>query len=318
MPEWLAERGIGETRLVRVKDGEIVEAQILLDGAVRAGTVLDARLKSRGLGGRNAIAVSDDGAEFLLPRGAGPATEGRPVRIEVLRGPIPGDETWKRPLARFTDKPVGEAPLPAADDLTFPSPQDRLGALGWNDLLEEARSGTVRFAGGELYIEPTRAMTMIDVDGIGEAHELAMVGAAASARAILRLDLQGSIGIDLPTATGKDARQRAADAVDAILPQPYERTAVNGFGFVQLVRPRQRASLPELAQDRADFEARSLLRRAAFEGSGARRLVAHPAVIAAIEASSDWLDSLSRQVGGAVTLRSEPSLPIQSGYVENS
>jgi len=79
---------------------------------------------------------------------------------------------------------------------------------------------------------------------------------------IRRHGIAGSIGIDLPTAGSKAARLAAGEAVDAILPQPFERTAVNGFGFVQVVRPRQRASLVELAQDRAGFEARALLRRA--------------------------------------------------------
>ena len=52
-------------------------------------------------------------------------------------------------------------------------------------------------------------------------------------------------------------------------------TAVNGFGFVQIVRPRARASLVELAQDRPAFEARALLRRAAFDSPGPKGLVAH-------------------------------------------
>src|ERR1043165_9403071 len=106
-----------------------------------------------------------------------------------------------------------------------------------------------------------------------------MEGAAAGARAIRRLDIGGSIGIDLPTAGSKSVRQAAAEAVDAHLPQPFERTAVNGFGFAQIVRPRHRASLVELAQDRAAFEARALLRRAAFEPPGSKRLAGHPAVI---------------------------------------
>ena len=95
-----------------------------------------------------------------------------------------------------------------------------------------------------------------------------MRGAAEAAKAIRRLDIGGSIGIDLPTAGSKASRQAAAAAIDDHLPQPFERTAVNGFGFVQIVRPRLRASLLELAQDRAPFEARALLRRAAFEPPG--------------------------------------------------
>ena len=299
--------------MVRVEDDEIVEARILLDGIVRAGAVLNARLVASG---RNAIARSMDGEDFLLPRGASGMAEGATLRIEVTREAIPGAEPWKRPLARMTDKSASEYRDPAAETVPFPAPADRFRTLGWDDLIEEARSGTIRFAGGELAIEATRAMTLIDVDGPGDPGELARLGAAAAARAILRLDLQGSIGLDLPTASGKEARRRAAEAVDSILPQPFERTSVNGFGFLQIVRPRKRASLIELARDRAGFEARALLRRAAFSEPGAKSLVATPPVIAAIEAAPDWIAALERQLGGAVGLRADPSLTMSGGHVE--
>jgi hypothetical protein len=159
-------------------------------------------------------------------------------------------------------------------------------------------------------------MTLIDVDGYPSPDDLAVLGATEAAKAIRRLDIGGSIGIDLPTAGSKAARLAAAEAIDAILPQPLERTAVNGFGFVQIVRPRQRASLVELARDRALFEARALLRRAALEKPGPKRLVAHPAVVAAIEAKPHWLDALQRQVGGAIALRADPPLPMSGGYAE--
>ena len=93
---------------------------------------------------------------------------------------------------------------------------------------------------------------------------------------------------------------------------------MNGFGFVQIVRPRRRASLVELAQDRAAFEARALLRRAATEKPGAKRLVAHPAVIAVLEQRPDWLDALARQIGGNVGLRGDAALPMSGGYAENA
>jgi hypothetical protein len=97
------------------------------------------------------------------------------------------------------------------------------------------------------------------------------------------------------------------------LEQPFERTAVNGFGFVQIVRPRLRASLVELAADRASFEARALLRRAAGE-TGATRLAVNPVVAAALKA--EWLEALGRQIGGMVTLRSDAGLTISAGYAE--
>ncbi len=50
MPDWLIEKGIGETRAVRIEADEIVEARVSLDGTVLAGTVLEARLQSVGVG----------------------------------------------------------------------------------------------------------------------------------------------------------------------------------------------------------------------------------------------------------------------------
>jgi ribonuclease G len=314
LPEWLVERGIGETRAVRVERDEIVEARVLLDGIISAGTVLEARLVEAGV----PALVEAGEQQFLLPKGALGSAEGATLRIEVTREEIPGIEPWKRPLARATDEAPGEAKPLDARVLPFPSPDDRLEALGWSDLIEEARSGIVRFEGGELRVSPTPAMTLIDVDGRLAPFALAKAAAAAAARLIVRHGIGGSIGIDLPTIAGKEQRQAVAAAVDAALPRPFERTAMNGFGFIQIVRPRARASLFELASERASFEARALLRNAAMQQTGSTRLVANPAVVAVFERNPEWTEMLARQVGGAVTLRSDPSLPIHGGYAQNS
>ena len=96
MPEWLIERGIGETRYALVEDGEIVEARIELDGIVRAGNIISARLVSARA--RNALARDGHGIEYLLPAGAPGVTEGAELHIEVTREAIPGAEPWKRSL----------------------------------------------------------------------------------------------------------------------------------------------------------------------------------------------------------------------------
>ena len=309
MAERLIECGIGETREVLVEDGKIAEARIRLDGVAAVGSVLEARLKAAEM---PAVARAE-GQEYLRPKGAPGVTEGRTLRIEVTREAIPGAEAWKRPLARVADSSGATTPE-AGTELPFPSPDDRLAALGWLDLIDEARSGIVRFAGGELRVFVTPAMTLIDVDGTLPPGELAVAGARAAAGTIRRHGVGGSIGVDLPT-VGKAERQAAAQAIDAALPQPFERTAVNGFGFVQIVRPRRHASLFELAGDRAAFEARALLRLAATS-VGPTRLVAHPSVIDSIEAMPQWIDALSRQVGGAVSLRADITLPMSGGHVE--
>lgn len=312
MPDWLIERGIGESRAVRIEGGEIVEARILIDGIVPTGTVLQATLLRAG---RPGIALADS-EEFVLRDGAGPATEGQAIAIEVVRERIPGTEPWKRPMARISDEAPRKAAF-AAVDVPFPAPHDSLEDAGWSDLIEEARSGIVAFTGGALRISPTPAMTLIDVDGSLPPADLAMAGARAAARAILRHGIGGSIGIDLPTVQGKEQRQAIGAAVDAILPNPFERTAVNGFGFLQVIRPRRHASLFELAADRAAFEARALLRQAARE-AGPLTLAVHPAVAAVIEARAGWLEQLARQVGGTVALRSDPRLTMSSGHAEKA
>ena len=322
MPEWLVEHGIAETRAVLVDDGHILEARIELEGAVHAGSVLEVRLTSVGQNGRNAVAKDATGTEYLLPGGASRTTEGSSLNIEVTREAIPGSEPWKRPIGRVAS---GEAKALAtleerlgARRLIFPNRRDELGEAGWNDLIEEAASGTISFPGGQLQLASTPAMTLIDVDGPSPSAELMIFGAKAAAEAIRRLDIGGNIGVDLPTVREKSARASAVEKVDDQLAGTrFERTAINGFGFLQIVRPRLRPSILELAQDRATFEARALLRRAAFEPPGSKRLVAHPAVIGVLSGREDWTQQLSRQLGGTIELRSAGALTMSGGYVES-
>jgi hypothetical protein len=306
-PEWLIERGIGETRCALVERGRIVDARVLVGGIVPAGTIVEAMLKSVGPNGTGVA----EGQEYLLPKGAPGITQGARLNIEVTREALGGAEPWKRPLARMTDQPARPAPSLGGREAI----SGEFDEAGWPDLIEEARNGIVAFPGGELRVSLTPAMTLIDVDGQLSPADLAVAGARAAGDAIRRHGIGGSIGIDLPTANSKDARQAAAAVIDEILPQPFERTAVNGFGFLQIVRPRRHASLFELAADRAAFETRVLLRRVGRE-VGAIRVAAHPSVIAVLSGYRDWLDQLARQVGGAVTLRSDPSLAISGGHAE--
>jgi hypothetical protein len=305
LPEWLIEHGIGETRAALVENREIVEARVRRDGVIPAGTILEAKLVAVA----PRVAVEAGGETFLLPRGVSGVSEGRTLIIEVTREALGGAESWKCGLARVTSEAPRAAP-PITDGR-----EARI--RDWDDLLEEARSGIAPFNGGELRIEPTAAMTTIDVDGWLEPPQLAQVAAWAAAHAIRRLDIGGSIGIDFPTLGDKQARREVDRILEQYLPKPSERTAINGFGFVQVVRPRPRASLVELARDRAPFEARALLRRAGAEHPGAKRIVAHPAVTAALEQHAAWLDALARQLGGRIELRADAALPMSGGYAES-
>ena len=319
MAEWLYEEGIGENRAIRVDGGAIVEAAIELPG-VRAGAVVPARLTRILLPGRRGVALLEEGGEAIVEPLPSGLTEGAAFRAEIIREPIPEPGRPKLAKARATDAP--ERPGPTLAERVGAVPQmgfgsDRFEEAGWSELLEEAATGEIAFPGGSLRMSLTPAMTLFDVDGALPPAELAEAGAAAGARAVRRFGIGGSIGIDLPTLPDRAARQAAAAALDAVLPQPFERTAVNGFGFLQVVRRRERPSLPEILQgDPAGAAARALLRRAERR-QGPLTIHAAPRVVEAIEAGPAWIAALERRCGGAVALRGEPGLAISAGHVES-
>ncbi|TFI59920.1 ribonuclease [Sphingomonas parva] len=321
MAEWIYEEGIGENRAILVEDGRIVEAAIELPGGSRLGAVLPARLAEIHVPGRRGLARFEGGEALIEPLPAH-LTQGQAIRIEITREPIPERGRPKLARARTTEAPPRDAP-PLAERVgaaAAPPPgHDPFEEAGWSELLEEALSGEIAFRGGALRMSLTPAMTLFDVDGALPPAALAAAGAEAAGRTIRRMDIGGSIGIDLPTLTGKAERQAAAAALDAVLPQPFERTGVNGFGFLQIVRRRSRASLAEIVQaDPVGAAARALLRQAErSSGAGGRTITAAPPIIARIEANPSWLDTLSRRIGMAVSLQADPGLAISAGHVHS-
>jgi ribonuclease G len=318
LAEWLYEEGIGENRAILVDDGDIVAAAIELQGELRCGSVLAGRLVQIPIRGRRGIVATDRGEVMVEPLPAS-LTEGQRVRVEIVREPVAEPGKSKFAKGRITDAEEKEGPS-LAERIGSPPPLPRLGPdlfheAGWSELIDEARGEAIDFPGGELHMSLTPAMTLFDVDGFLPPFELALAGAEAAALAIRRLDIGGSIGIDLPTLASREERLRAVEALDAVLPRPFERTAVNGFGFLQVVRRRERRSLPELVQwDPVGAAARDLL-RTAERGIGGCELVASPDVIARLRAKPDWLETLARRVGGAVALRENPAFTTWQGHV---
>lgn len=322
MPEWLIEHGIGETRAALVEDGEIVEAIVELTDELRAGSIVSGRLADVSPERTRGWVETPCGAVLIqpVPRAI---TNGSKVTVEIIRQDIGEPRSSKAMIGRLTDEPECEGPSLAAKIgehvVVTAHGMDRLEAAGWHDLIDEAISGDISFDGGELKLSLTPAMTLFDVDGDLPATELAISGAAAAGRAIRRHGIGGSIGIDFPTVPSKSHRQRAAEALDAALPQPFERTSVNGFGFLQVVRKRERRSIPEIMQYSAvQAAARALLRRAeGVPGAGARLLIASPAVVRYLESREDWLDELRRRIGTEVRLDARESFTTWGFHVQS-
>lgn len=329
MREWLYEAGVGEARAALIEEDRIIAAAIEADDdGPRSGTIANARLTRIVIPGRRAVVTLDSGHEALIEPVPAAVTQGGRLAVEIVRAALPEPGRTKLAIARVA--PPGAVPVAGADlaariaatgDPVRDVPihgTDLLEAAGWSELLEEAATGICDFDGGSLRLSLTPAMSLIDVDGWLPLADLAVAGASAAARMIVRHDIGGSIGVDLPTVESKAARLAAAAAIDAILPQPFERTAVNGFGFIQIVRRRMRASLSERIQgDPVAAAARALLRRAErTPGAGLRTISAAPRVIAAIERRADWQAELVRRIGAPIVLRADAALAISAGHVE--
>lgn len=252
MAEWLIEEGIGEHRAILVDGSTIRAARIDWLEPVRPGMVCDARLSSKPAGARRGTAQLPNGGEVLVDGLQREATEGMTLRIRITRSRIAERGREKLALAR---------PAPGESETNAPSLADELrageypvrlcrpadgtfGRLGWDELVEDALSGMVAFAGGSIVICPTPAMTVIDIDGALAPAQLALAAIPAIAGALHRFDIGGSVGIDFPTLAEKKDRQ-AVDAAlaDALGDWRGERTAMNGFGFVQLISRLERPSI---------------------------------------------------------------------------
>ena len=330
--EWLYEEGIGECRAALVKSGRIVEAQIEREGdSVLAGAVAQGRLVKVLIPKKRGIVRLLSGEEVLLEPIPPKLSEGGNILVEIRRAALgeaglDGERRDKLALARAAQP--GAKPHPGPSLLQriretgvpiIPCPaheEDRLEAHGWSELLDCAMRGTFGAEDAALRIFPTPAMVLIDVDGSLPPAQLGPKGAKLAAQAIRAMNLTGNIGIDLPTMNNKDERAIAAAQIDKILPLPFERTAVNGFGFIQIIRKRERASLIELLREAPVLSAAlALLRHAeraqgadGAAGGGPISLSANPAVIERIRRAPDWLARLEKRRGGAVALRPDATL----------
>ena len=328
--EALIEIGIGETRALVTDGGRVVEAYVEREGdGLRAGDIWDARLTAILAPGRGIVRAGDHEA-LLEPLPPG-LTEGALLRVEIAREALP--EARRPRLAKARAVPgAGREPgkVRAGPDLvarlrergltlrevTRFGPDD-LEAAGWSELLDQAATGHVPFDGGLLTISPTPAMTVIDVDGALPPVQLARAAAVAVAHAIRCFDLTGSIVIDFP-GTDRAARAEIAALLDAHLPPPFERTAVNGFGLLQIVRPRRRASLIERIQGEPVPSAALALLRQAERGGGSGgtcTLTAGPAVAGWLAACAGLITELERRIGASVRLQADARLAISAGHV---
>lgn len=257
------DKGVGLTRAVVTLDGK-PERLIIRHADEPPGTLLGARSLARV--GRVHRAI---GAAFLVLEGGGEAflplaqdlprfAEGQTLEIEIRAEPRRG----KGAVARFLG--IGEGPprlLQAA-----PSIEDELArhagegakiveGLGARETADEAEAELMETehplpGGGSIAIEPTRALTAVDVD-LGDAPggdskratRAANLAALAEGARLLRLKgLGGLVVFDL-AGRGHDGAALLAAARIAFGPDNpgVAIGAISRFGTMELTVPRRRA-----------------------------------------------------------------------------
>ena len=301
----LVEAAPGATRALVLDGDTVVEAHIArADDPLPVGLIAPARLADR----RQGVVVLA-GAEAQLAPVPADWPEGQTRLVEVLRPARPDGVRDKQARVTAHDGPARPAldlttRLATAGHAVTLAPAhgpDVLADSGWDTVVEEALSGRVEFPGGRLLVAPTPAMLVIDVDGTGDLARLAEAAARAVAALIRRHGIGGPVVVDFPSLGGR-APRAVVDAILAeTLPPPFERTAMNGFGLVQIIRPRRQLSLIEAVRQ-PGFAALELLRRA-------QRLVG-PVQVEAQASVIDWLAAhpaliadCARLTGGTLALQ---------------
>lgn len=287
----------GERRAALVEHGAPVELYVQRDAHWVLGEQGEGRIDRKTPSG--AYVTSASGAEILL-RGKTSAHEGAHVCFEIVREAIaePGrikpaeaalceavqtercDKTalWERRLAQ-TSVPISTKPIAAAFDIALAG-QSNLGDVS-------------------ISFQRTKAGLVFDVDGIGDAFAINVAAATEIARLLRLYQVGAMVMVDFISMESKAQRAEIAaqfDAASTVDPRPFERTAINGYGLMQIVRARPRPSVLDqlfgtrIAALSDETQALWLVRAVSqSKGFGPRTVTATPAVARLLE-SAKWAD----------------------------
>ncbi|MEL7199146.1 MAG: ribonuclease [Pseudomonadota bacterium] len=310
---WLIENGIGETRALLVEDGKPRAAKLWWDGEVYCGQITTAKLIAKQSGSRRGTAQIESGEEILVDKLPRELTEGKRFSVRISRAVIAERGRYKRAQGRYVNESsIAQAQTdPFADlDTTHVSAFDP--GL-WEEVWTSASAGALDFPGGGIVLSATPAMTLIDVD-CSHPEEAYHNAIPAIAKALRWFDIGGNVGIDFPTIIDKRDRKAYDNRLAERLGDwPHESTAMNGFGFVQLVARLEGPSLlHRFTTSRIGMCARYALRvgeRA--QGTGPTLLVTvHPALKSKLKAQR--IDELARRTGKQVRIETDPSLALEA------
>ena len=310
MPEIWRDDAPGERRAARVEKGNIVEIHIQRDALWALGETGTGRIDRKTPSG--AYVVTDYGHELLL-RSKISDPEGTRVTFEVTREAIaePGRIKPTEILLRDSGA-LPSLPKDALWDARLTSFAQPVISASIADGFDIALSGQSKLGSVIISFQRTKAGLAFDVDGIGSAFDINQVAAAEIARLLRLYQVGAMVMIDFVSMEPKAQRTQIAEIFDAASrsdARPFERTAINGYGFMQVVRARPRPSVLDhlfgtrIAALSDETQAYWLLRAVAqSSGFGARTVTALPDVATLLESQTwaGWRTQAMRAAGADV------------------
>ena len=281
----------GERRAALIEDEQIVEVHIQRDLHAALGECGVGRIDRKTPSG--AYLVGTDGGEFLV-RGKIALPEGASSPFEIMREAIAEPGRLKPAEARLIEH-LPEAQL--SREALWTRRVDMLPANPKNASISDAFDCAIAGASqvGDVLVsfQRTKAGLVFDIDGTGDAFEINLLAAREIARLLRLYQVGGMAMIDFVSVDSKTKRQQIAEAFDAAAAldnRPFERSAINGFGLMQVVRSRPRPSVLDqlfgtrIASLSDETQALWLLRDAASSsGFGARTIKARPELLRLLE-----------------------------------
>jgi hypothetical protein len=292
LPEIWRDDAPGERRAALVENGNIVEIHIQRDALWALGETGTGRIDRKTRSG--AYVVTDEGQELLLRSKIG-NPEGARVTFQVTREAIAEPGRIKPAEIALRDSGCAQ---PSQKDALW---DVRLTAFAQPVISASIADGfDIALSGlGSVIIsfQRTKAGLVFDVDGMGSAFDINQVAAAEIARLLRLYQVGAMVMIDFVSMEAKAQRTQIAEIFDTASrsdARPFERTAINGYGLMQVVRARPRPSVLDhlfgtrVAALSDETQVYWLLRAVAqSSGFGARTVTARPDVAALLE-SQNW------------------------------
>lgn len=294
MTELWTDDAPGERRAALIENGKVVEIHMQRDLLPVLGEQGLGRIDRKTLSG--SYVIGDEGHEILI-RGKIEQPEGVQISYEVTREGIAEPGRVKPAEA----KQIYVTPTPTYKDAIWsqrlldfgPRPK----SVTVDEIFGDALAGTSHVGDIGVHFQRTKAGLVFDIDGIGDPFVINNFAAKEIARLLRLFQVGGMAVIDFLALDSKIQRQEIAeifDSASALDRRPFERSAINGFGMMQVVRSRQRPSVLDhlfgthISSLSTETKALWLLRETAKSaGFGVRQITASSKV-ASLMLSPTW------------------------------